>query len=75
MSADIGRIGLAVSEAQAVLELVAEKLSTDKPLESDEAFRLFAAVSAAIERLDAVHDALQETVEPEPIAIVTGVPQ
>lgn len=75
MSADIGRIGLAVTEAQAVLGLVAEKLSTDKPLEADQAFTLFAAVSAAIQRLDSVHDALQEIVQPEPITIVTGVPQ
>lgn len=68
---DIGQIGLVVTEAQAVLELVAEKLSADKPLESDEAFRLFVAVSAAVQRLDSVHDILQEAVEPEPIVIIT----
>lgn len=73
MSPDI--IGIAVTEARAVLALVAEKLSTNKPLEVDQAFTLFAAVSAAIERLDSVHDTLQESVEPEPITIVTGVPQ
>ena len=75
MNADLNRIGMAVTEAQAVLELVAEKMTTDKPLEADTAFTLLAAVTAAISRLDAVHDALQETVKPETITIVTGVPQ
>lgn len=69
MSADMGQIGLAVTEAQAVLELVAERLSDDKPLTTHRALTLFGAISAAIERLDAVHDILEETVEPAPFAV------
>ena len=37
-----GEIGMAVCEAQAVLQLVADKLRTTGPLPADEAFTLFA---------------------------------
>lgn len=65
---DYAAIGMAVVEAQGVLELVADKLDTETPLAPDEAFTVYAAVRAAIARLDAVHDLLQLTVDvPAPL--------
>ena len=65
---DLDLIGMAVTEAQAVLELVAEKLGADKPLEADTAFTLFAAVTAAISRLDALQDTLDGSDTPLAVA-------
>lgn len=59
-----GEIGMAVTEAQAVLQLVADKLRTSGPLADDEVFTLFAAVTVAIDRLDVVHDVLHAADEP-----------
>lgn len=72
---DLDLIGMAVTEAQAVLELVAEKLGADKPLEADTAFTLFAAVTAAISRLDAVHDALQDTIDSSDTPLAVAAPE
>jgi hypothetical protein len=65
-----GDISAAVTEAQAVLTLVRRQLRTGLDIPAERVFTLHAAVSLAIQRLDAVHDALhaQEDV------IVTGVP-
>ncbi|MDH4466151.1 MAG: hypothetical protein QE290_19155 [Acidovorax sp.] len=72
---DLERAGIAVTEAQAVLELVAEKLGADKPLEADTAFTLFAAVAAAISRLDAVHDALQYALDGSDTSLAVAAPE
>lgn len=54
-----GEIGMAVTEAQAVLQLVADKLRRSDVLPADEVFTLFAAVTVAIDRLDVIHEVLQ----------------
>lgn len=51
----LAHITAAVTEAQSVLELVAERLA-DREAEED--FTLHAAVRAAIGRLDSVHETL-----------------
>lgn len=56
MSAPISEIAMAVTEAQAVLQLVADKLRTSEALAADDAFNLYVAVRVAIDRLDMVHD-------------------
>lgn len=69
-----GEIGMAVTEAQAVLQLVADKLRTSDPLDAHEAFTLFAAVTVAIERLDVVHEVLHAADEPL-VALAPGAIQ
>ena len=57
-------ISTAATEAQAVLQLVADKLRTSDALPADEVFNLYVVVQVAIERLDAVHEALHAADEP-----------
>ena len=64
MTTDTAEIGMAVTEAQAVLQLVADKLHSSGPLAADEAFNLYVAVTVAIGRLDGIHDVLHAADEP-----------
>ncbi len=58
MKTDTALISSVITEAQAVLQLVADKLQTSDTLVADEVFTAFAAVMVAIERLDLVHEHL-----------------
>ena len=64
------KISATVTEAQALLTLVRGQLRTGADIPADWVFTLHAAVSLAIQRLDAVHDALHT----QEVVIVTGVP-
>ncbi len=55
----INAIGMAVTEAQSVLELIAHRLKVDEAIPADEVFTLHVAVQTAIGRLDVIHDVLQ----------------
>jgi len=54
----IADIGMAATEAQSLLSLVADKLRTSEGLAADEVFNLYVAVQVAIDRLDVVHEVL-----------------
>ena len=58
MSAGLIEIAAAVTEAQAVVELVAQRLGTGAPLTDDQMFQLNAALQVALRRLDGVHQSV-----------------
>lgn len=74
MNPVLAEVVAAVTEAQAILQLVADKLHTSDTLPAHDVFTLHAAVNAAIGRLDAVHQATFLSAEPGAVAAV-GVVQ
>ena len=67
MTPALVEITAAVTEAQAVVELVAKRLGTVAPLTDEQQFQLHAALNLAVSRLDGVHDAVFHA---EPVAVV-----
>lgn len=74
MNAALVEIVAAVTEAQAVVELVAQRLG-GAPLVDDQQFTLHAALNVALQRLDAVHESVFISAQEDVTAAACGVMQ